>query len=118
LDGELMAHFAKIEDGLVTQVVVVDNAHESNGEAYLHSLGLEGEWVQTSYNANIRRKYAGIGDIYNRALDRFEPSSPYPSWLWDENAYAWVAPVPYPDDGRAYVWDEATQSWVLESSGS
>lgn len=66
-----MAHFAKIEDGLVTQVVVVDNEHEANGEEYLNSLGLEGTWVQTSYNANFRGKYAGIGDTYDAENDEF-----------------------------------------------
>lgn len=66
-----MAHFAKIEDGIVTQVVVVDNEHEADGEAYLNSLGLDGTWVQTSYNANIRGKFAGIGDIYDTENDVF-----------------------------------------------
>ena len=66
-----MAHFAKIEDGIVTQVVVVDNAHEADGEAYLNSLGLDGTWVQTSYNGNIRGKYAAIGDTYDSVADVF-----------------------------------------------
>ena len=66
-----MAHFAKIEEGIVTQVVVVDNEHEANGEAYLNSLGLEGTWVQTSYNGNIRGKFAGIGDSYDSVADVF-----------------------------------------------
>ena len=108
-----MAHFAKIEDGIVTNVVVVDNAHEHDGEAFLNSLGLEGTWVQTSYNANIRRKFAGVGDTYNAELDRFEPKSPYASWVWDEELYAWVAPIERPIDG-AYNWDEETISWVAE----
>lgn len=66
-----MAHFAKIEDGIVTQVVVVDNEHEADGEAYLNSLGLEGQWVQTSYSGNIRGKYAAIGDTYDAVADEF-----------------------------------------------
>ncbi len=66
-----MAHFAKIEDGIVTQVVVVDNEHEADGETYLNSLGLEGTWVQTSYNGNIRGKYAAIGDTYDSVADVF-----------------------------------------------
>lgn len=66
-----MAHFAKIEDGIVTQVVVVDNEHEADGEAYLNSLGLEGTWIQTSYNGNIRGKYAAIGDSYDSVADVF-----------------------------------------------
>jgi len=66
-----MAHFAKIENGIVTNVVVVDNQHESYGEQYLNDLGLTGKWVQTSYNNNFRGKYAGIGDIYDEELDEF-----------------------------------------------
>lgn len=73
-----MAHFAKIENGIVTQVVVVDNAHEANGEAYLNDLGLEGKWVQTSYNANFRGKYAGIDDIYDEVADVFITPEPEP----------------------------------------
>lgn len=66
-----MAHFAKIEEGIVTQVVVVDNEHEADGETYLNSLGLDGTWVQTSYNGNIRGKYAAIGDTYDSVSDVF-----------------------------------------------
>ena len=68
-----MAHFAKIENGRVINVLVVDNKHEANGEAYLNSIGLDGRWIQTSYNGSIRGKFAGIGDIYNEELDIFEP---------------------------------------------
>lgn len=66
-----MAHFAKIEDGIVTQVVVVNNEHEQNGEQYLNGLGLAGKWIQTSYNNNFRGKYAGIGDLYDEDKDIF-----------------------------------------------
>jgi len=66
-----MAHFAKIKNGIVTDVVVVDNSHESDGQTYLNSLGLEGTWVQTSYNGNIRGKFAGIDDIYDSVADVF-----------------------------------------------
>jgi hypothetical protein len=72
-----MAHFAKIVDGIVENVVVVDNEHEAEGEDYLHSLGLEGTWIQTSYNGNIRGKYAALGDTYNAEQDIFvSPSLP------------------------------------------
>lgn len=71
-----MAHFAKIEEGIVTQVVVVDNEHEADGEAYLTSLGLDGTWVQTSYNGNIRGKFAGIGDTYDSVADVFVSPEP------------------------------------------
>ena len=111
LDGGIMAHFAKIENGIVTNVLVVDNAHEADGQGYLNSLGIEGTWVQTSYHANIRRKFAAIGDTYNSVSDRFEPPQPYDSWVWNETAYAWQAPAPQPDN--RYVWDEASESWIL-----
>lgn len=107
-----MAHFAKIEDGVVTNVVVVANEHEADGEAYLNSLGLEGTWVQTSYNGNIRGKFAGIGDVYNSEADRFEPAKPFASWTWSEEAYSWQSPVPYPEDDKTYTWDEDSTSWV------
>lgn len=71
-----MAHFAKIEDGIVTNVVVVDNEHEEDGEAYLNSLGLEGTWVQTSYNNNFRGVFAGIGYTYDAELDEFIAPEP------------------------------------------
>jgi hypothetical protein len=66
-----MAHFAKIENGIVTQVIVVSNEHEANGEAYLNSIGLIGTWIQTSYNSNFRGKFAGIGDSYDEETDQF-----------------------------------------------
>lgn len=66
-----MAHFAKIENGIVTNVVVVDDEHEDNGQEYLNSLGLQGKWIQTSYNHKFRDKFAGIGDIYDDVNDIF-----------------------------------------------
>jgi hypothetical protein len=67
-----MAHFAQIENNIVTQVLVVDNAQEHRGQEFLaNDLGLGGTWVQTSYNGNIRGKYAGIGDIYDPVDDVF-----------------------------------------------
>jgi hypothetical protein len=89
-----MAHFAKIENNIVTQVVVVDNEHEENGQQYLNDLGLEGTWIQTSYNANFRKKYAGIGDTYDEVADAFKPAQPEEGWTWDEENWAWVNPNP------------------------
>lgn len=71
-----MAHFAKIENGIVTTVVAVDNEYEANGQEYLNGLGLDGTWLQTSYNANMRGKYAGIGDIYDEINDVFVSPAP------------------------------------------
>jgi hypothetical protein len=111
--GTIMAHFAKIENGVVVSVVVVDNAHEANGQAYLNGLGLDGTWVQTSYSSSIRRKFAGEGDIYNAELDRFEPAQPYPSWTWAEELYGYLPPVEHPIEG-SYNWDEETLTWIEE----
>jgi hypothetical protein len=69
-----MAHFAKIENGTVTNVVVIDDEHEADGGAYLNSLALDGQWIQTSYNANFRGKFAGIGDTYDAEIDEFIPA--------------------------------------------
>lgn len=107
-----MAHFAKIEDGVVTEVVVVDNAHESNGQAYLNSLGLEGTWVQTSYNANFGKKFAAIGDTYVASTGNFKPAQPFPSWTWNVSAWGWLAPKPRPEDGKDYAWNEQLLEWV------
>lgn len=107
-----MAHFAKIESGIVTAVVVVDNQHEENGEAYLNSLGLEGKWVQTSYSASFGKKFAAIGDTYVASTGNFKPAQPYGSWKWDATAWQWNAPKPMPTDGATYRWDEATLEWV------
>lgn len=71
-----MAHFAKIENDIVTNVVVVDNEYEENGQEYLNNLGLEGTWIQTSYNGNFRGKYAAIGDTYDPELDEFIAPEP------------------------------------------
>lgn len=71
-----MAHFAQIENGVVVNVVVVDNEHEATGQDYLNSLGLEGTWLQTSYNGTIRGKYAGIGDTYDEVNDVFVSPEP------------------------------------------
>ena len=85
-----MAHFAKVENGVVVQVVVVDNEHEDVGQEYLNGLGLDGTWIQTSYNNNFRVKYAGIGDRYDAESDTFKPSQPGPDYVWDEDSWTWV----------------------------
>lgn len=107
-----MAHFAKIIDGLVAEIVVVDNAHEANGEAYLNGLGLEGTWVQTSYNANFGKKFAAIGDTYAPSTGNFKPAQPFASWTFSNADWSWKAPVAIPIDGRLYNWSEEAQNWV------
>jgi hypothetical protein len=107
-----MAHFAKIENGTVTQVVVVDNAWEENGEEFLHSIGLDGRWVQTSYSASFGKKFAGIGDSYVASTGQFKPAKPFGSWKFDEDTWAWNPPKPYPTDGKNYSWNEDLKDWV------
>jgi hypothetical protein len=87
-----MASFAKIEKGIVTNVVVVDDEHEENGQEYLNSIGLDGIWIQTSYNSNFRKKYAGIGDRYDETVDGFKPSQTFPDSIWDEESWSWILP--------------------------
>ena len=116
-----MAHFAEIIDGIVARVIVVDNADTAQGgvedgaigAAFCHNL-LGGEWVQTSYNNNIRYNYAGIGYTYDAVRDAFIAPKPYPSWILDETTCLWEAPVPMPvpNNPPQYVWDEATLGWV------
>ena len=117
-----MAHFALIKNNIVQQVVVVGNADLTNSEgneqealgvAFCHSLfGTNGTWVQTSYNDNIRKNFAGIGYTYDLARDAFIAPKPYPSWVLNETTCRWEAPTPYPDDDNVYTWDESTTSWV------
>ena len=120
-----MAHFAQLnEESIVTQVIVVNNATIDNlpfpesepvGIAFCQSLyGPDTIWAQTSYNASFRYNYAGIGYTFDVTAQAFIPPKPYPSWLLNTTIYQWEAPVPYPDDGKMYYWDEATLSWVLK----
>lgn len=120
-----MAHFAKVVDGLVTQVIV---AEPEFFDTFVDSS--PGEWIQTSYNTRggvhyqpdsnepsadqskaLRKNYAGIGFSYDRVRDAFIPAKPYPSWVLDENTCLWEAPVAYPTDGEKYLWNESTTSW-------
>jgi len=117
-----MAHFAKVEDGLVTQVIVIDDSVEETGQDFINNeLKLEGTWIQTSYNTRagqhanggtpLRKNYAGIGYSYDAELDAFLPPKPYESWILDEEKCIWNPPVPFPGDD-SYRWDEESVSWV------
>ena len=111
-----MAHFAEIGfDNTVIRVLVIPDEFESNGENWCRSL-LGGNWKQTSYNGTIRKNYAGIGFKYDVNLDAFIAPKPYPSWFLNEETCRWEAPVPYPNDGQLYSWDETTKSWVLSTN--
>ena len=74
-------------------------------------LGLGGTWVQTSYNATIRKNYAGIGYTYDSERDAFIAPKPFDSWELDEETCQWKSPIPYPTDGLMYVWNETEQDW-------
>lgn len=107
-----MAHFAEIdENNTVVRVLVVPNEQEHRGQDFLAvDLGLGGTWVQTSYNHNIRKQFAGIGYTYNADDDVFVAPQPFPSWTLDDN-HDWQPPVPMPADGVVYVWKEEKLDW-------
>ena len=120
-----MAHFAKIGlNNVVTDVLVVANRetmdsngveHESIGVEFLKTLTGHETWIQTSYNGNIRKNYAGVGYTYDSQRDAFIPPQPYPSWTLVEETCNWTAPVLYPADGNMYQWDETTTNWIQVS---
>jgi len=107
-----MAHFAEIsESNTVIRVLVVPDQQEYRGQDFLASdLGLGGNWIQCSYNDNIRKQYPGAGFTYDPVADVFIKPQPYLSWTLDAN-HDWQPPTPIPDDGKFYQWDEASLSW-------
>ena len=111
-----MSHFAKIESGIVTQVIVAEQDFVDTQE---------GTWVQTSYTYGnqhrlggipLRKNYAGIGCTYDSTRDAFYSPQPYPSWTLNETTCLWEPPVAYPSDAvtgvKSYTWNENTTSWV------
>lgn len=118
-----MAHFAKVVDGTVTQVIVAE-------PEFFHTFvdSSPGQWIQTSYNTRggvhynpetgepddgvaLRKNYAGVGFTYDATKDAFIPPQPYASWTLNDETCLWEAPVAYPDDGEMYTWNEETTSW-------
>ena len=108
-----MSHWAEIDsNNVVLRVIVGNNDHPDEGEAFVKSLG--GKWVKTSYNAatnGFRKNFAGVGYTYREDLDAFVAPKPYASWTLDASA-KWQAPEPYPNDGKLYVWNEESLAWV------
>ena len=120
-----MGHFAKVENGIVTQVIVAE-------QDFINSGAVGTGWIQTSYNTRggihygqdgqpdggvaLRGNYAGIGYTYDAANDVFYAPKPYPSWTISVPTWIWQAPTPYPNDGKKYDWDEPTISWI-ENNG-
>ena len=119
-----MAHFCKLGVGnIVEQVVVVNNEvitdndgneQEQLGVDFLNNLyGTRDVWKQTSYNATIRKNFAGIGFKYDQTRDAFIPPKPFNSWILNETTCLWEAPVAKPDDENRYTWNETNQTWEL-----
>jgi hypothetical protein len=118
-----MAHFAKLDNNNIVLEVDVLNNEVIDNLPFPESepIGIEfltewsggyTHWLQTSYNGNFRKNYAGIGFTYDPIRDAFISPQPYPSWLLNETTCQWEAPVPYPTDGKDYYWDETTLSWI------
>jgi len=111
-----MSHFAKVESGIVTQVIVAEKDFVDTQV---------GTWVQTSYNTRggqhtlggtpLLKNYAGIGMVYDSTRDAFYAPQPYASWTLNDTTCFWEPPVAYPDDDKIYVWVEDTTSWVKET---
>ena len=120
-----MSHFAEINnDGIVQNVIVAEQDFIDSG-----AVGDSSNWIQTSYNTRggvhyapnsnesdggiaLRKNYASVGYTYDKIKDAFIAPQPYPSWLLDDETCQWNAPVPRPDDGKRYDWDESTTNWV------
>lgn len=111
-----MSHFAKVLNGIVTQVIV---AEAEFFDTFVDSS--PGAWIQTSYNTRggvhknggtpLRKNYAGIGYTYDAQRDAFIPPKPFASWTLNDDTCLWDAPTPMPQDGKPYVWDEAALNW-------
>ena len=127
-----MSHFAKVVDGIVTNVIVAEQDFIDN---YDDGLNDGGAWVQTSYNTRggkhyapntndedggvaLRKNYAGLGYTYDSTRDAFYAPQPYPSWTLNEDTCWWDSPVPYPsnaeEENKFYKWDEDILNWKEE----
>jgi len=112
-----MAHFAKVDQGIVINVIV---AEPEFFDTFVDSS--PGQWIQTSYNTKggvhrlggtpLRKNYAGVGYSYDQTLDAFIPPKLYNSWTLNETSCLWEPPTPKPNDGKFYKWEESTTSWV------
>ncbi len=111
-----MAHFAQVKNGIVTQVIVAE-------QSFINTLPDRNDWVQTSYNTlggqhpegrPLRKNYAGIGFLYDGV--GFHAPQPFSSWTLNQDTYLWESPVPYPEDGKRYVWDESLTVWTEVTS--
>jgi hypothetical protein len=111
-----MGHFAKVVNGIVQEVIVAEPERIAEFED-------KDLWIQTSYNTRagihtlggtpLRKNYAKIGGLYDAERDAFRDPQPFDSWTLNEDTCEWNPPVPYPEDGKPWFWDESTTSWVL-----
>ena len=124
-----MSHFAKVQNGVVTEVIVAEQEFINSG-----LVGPASEWVQTSYNTRggvhygedgqpdggtaLRGNYAGIGYTYDSTHDVFYAPQPYPSWTLNNTTWMWEPPVPYPTDDKMYQWNEEDRNWVEVQNGN
>jgi hypothetical protein len=116
-----MAHFAKLENNKVVDVIVVNNEDildengnesEAVGIAFLQSIfGDRDTWVQTSYNGTFRKNFAMIGGVYDEIRDAFIAAKEYDKWILNEETCCWEPPTPMPNSN--YQWDDYTGTWVL-----
>ena len=113
-----MSHFAKVENGIVTEVLVIDQDVIDTG-----LFGDPSLFVQTSYNTRggqhpegypLRKNYAGMGYTYDAERDAFIPPQPFVSWSLDEDTCLWEPPTPYPDDNKRYYWNEDLLEWSVD----
>ena len=118
-----MAHFARVNtDWVVEQVIVVNNDVLLNeqgiecdwlGEQFCQQLyGAHTKWIQTSYNGNKYKNFAGVNYAFDPYRHAFIPPQPFASWTLNEESCQWDSPIPYPGDGKLYAWDEESLSWV------
>lgn len=115
-----MTHFARVQDGIVTEVIVIEQEMIDTG-----LWGPPEEWIQTSYNTRggvhrsggtpLRKNYAGVGYIYDSELDAFIPPKLFASWVLDEDTCQWKAPIEYPQNGNVYIWNEENQAWEIST---
>lgn len=114
-----MSHFAEIDkNGIVLRVIVAEEDFINSG-----AVGKPTNWVQTSYNTlagkhslngtPLRKNYAGVGYTYDKTRDAFIPPKTFPSWILNEETCQWESPIPYPTDGKDYIWNETSLSWEL-----
>lgn len=111
-----MAHYAKIENGIVTEVIVAEQDFIDSG-----AVGDPAQWIQTSYNTQggvhtmggtpLRKNYAGVGFLYLEEHDAFVPPKTYASWVLKENNAGWEPPIARPTDDKNYIWDESILNW-------